>query len=88
MADIVREYSVDQRLVSDTSAFGFLAEARENARIQPDRDELTRVIAERRSAHAPHRAELVLGGLRQIREINLSWRPCTRTFLSGSLAAH
>lgn len=87
MTNVVREYSIDQGLVPDAPTLGFLSEAREDGRIQPDRDELTRAVTEGRTANTSHCTKLIVGRLWQIREINLSLGRHTRTFLSGSLAA-
>jgi hypothetical protein len=87
MTDVVREHAIDERLVPDTPALGFLTEAREDGGVQSNRNQLARVITERRAADAPHRAKLSVRRLRHIREINLPRRLRTLTFLFGSLAA-
>ena len=87
MTNVGREHSVDQGLISNAPTFRFLTEAREDGRIQPDRNKLTGTITKRRSADASHRTKLIARSLRKIGEINLSGCPRTRTFLSGSLAA-
>ena len=64
MTDVIREHSIDQRLVSDASTLGLLSETREDRRIQPDCNQLTRPVTERRTANSSHRAQLIVGRLR------------------------
>jgi len=87
MTDVVREYAIDECLVPHAPAFRFLPEASEDGRIQPNRNQLTRLVTEQRTADAAHRPQLLAGGLRYVREINLSRCPRTQTFPGGSPAA-
>ena len=52
---------VDKGLVSDASPACFLAELFKDSGIDSDRDQLARLVAERRPAHAPHRLQLLRG---------------------------
>src|SRR5262245_43214234 len=84
---MLREHLVDQRLVADPSAPRLFAEARQDVRVHANRDQLTRRSAEGRAAHPPHRPELFIRRLRNVREINPpTWRG-TPSFLSGSRAS-
>jgi hypothetical protein len=69
------EYLVDQRLIPDTSTTSFLPELLEHPGVHADRDKLARGVAKRRTAHAPHPAQLRLGRLGNIAEVN----PARRT---------
>ena len=53
------QHFVDQRLVSDAAPARFLAELLEHARIDTDRDQLARFVAERRPAHPSHGLQLL-----------------------------
>jgi len=78
---------VDERLVPDISAFGFLPESREDFRVQANGDEPTRPSAERRPPDAPHRTQLCIGRLWKVGEINLPARRHTPPFPFGSRAS-
>ena len=63
---------VDERLVTHASAARFLAELIEHAGIDTNRDQLAWFVTERRSAHAPHRLQLLGRRLGDVRKVNLS----------------
>jgi len=52
---------VDKGLISDAAPACFLAELFEDSGIDSDRDQLTRLLAERRPANAPHGLQLLRG---------------------------
>jgi hypothetical protein len=52
------EHFIDERLVSQIAALGFLPKLGDHSRIEPNRYELTRLFADRRTSDASHRAEL------------------------------
>jgi hypothetical protein len=52
--------AVDEGLVADVAAPGFLSQLSQHAGIQSDRDELTRPAAKRRTADASHSTELLV----------------------------
>jgi hypothetical protein len=49
---------VNKGLISDAAPACFLAELFEDAGVDSDRDQLARLVAERRPADAPHRLQL------------------------------
>jgi hypothetical protein len=61
LASVPSEDFVDKGLISDASPARFLAELLKDAGIDSDRDQLARLVAERRSADAPHRLQLLRG---------------------------
>jgi hypothetical protein len=74
LADVLRQHFIDQRLVPDASTACFLSELIEDARIDTDRDQLPRLVADRGPTDAPHRPQLLGRRIGQIRKINLSRR--------------
>ena len=50
---------VNKGLIPDAAPACFLAELIEYSRIDANRDQLTRLVAERRPADAPHRLQLL-----------------------------
>jgi hypothetical protein len=57
-ANVVSQDAVNQRLVPNIAAPGFSAEAVQHLRIQPDRNELPSLRANRRPPDTAHRAQL------------------------------
>ena len=53
LADVSSQDFVDEGLISDASATCFLAELIEHSRIDANRDQLARLVAERRPALSP-----------------------------------
>jgi len=54
LTSVPSEDFVNKGLVSDAAPACFLAELFEDSGIDPDRDQLTGLVAERRPADAPH----------------------------------
>ena len=77
---------IDQRLVAQIATLRFLPKLVDHSWIETNRNQLTRLFADRRTSDASHRAELLSGRLWNVGKLNL---PCSRTrlFPSGSLAA-
>src|SRR5688500_17994175 len=73
-AEVLREDLVDQRLVAYAPATRLLAELIEYARVDANRDQLTRFVTERRATHASHRSELLGRRVRNVRVVNPSRR--------------
>src|SRR2546425_10692101 len=71
-AYVLSQHFVDQRLVSDAATARFLAELIEHARIDTDRDQLARFVAERRPTHPPHGLQLLGRRIGNGREVDLS----------------
>lgn len=61
---------MDQRLVADVMLFGFFPKVVQELRVNANGNELPCDLTERRAAHAPHRAQLSIGHLRDIGKIN------------------
>lgn len=70
--DMASQHVIDQRLVPDAAATGFLPELLEHSGIDADRDELARFVAERRPPDASQGLQLLRRRLRDIREVNRS----------------
>lgn len=85
VANVIREYLIDQGLVADVSTTRFLAERLEDARIDADCDQSARFVPDRRPSDSAHRLQLFARHLRNIRVVNLSGR--TPRVRGGSLAA-
>jgi hypothetical protein len=62
---VAREHVVDQCLVADLAALGFVPQRLEDVWIDADRDQLPGDVSERRPAHTAHRRQL---GIAQRRE--------------------
>ena len=60
-AHVASQNFVDEGLVPDAAATRFLAELFEHSRIDANRDQLARLVAERRPADAPHGLQLLRG---------------------------
>jgi hypothetical protein len=78
---------VNQGLVANLEAFGLRPEAVEHLGIEPDRDELPGLAADRRPPDATHGAELCLGQLWDVREVNRRAARGTPYVPGGSRAA-
>ena len=76
---------IDKGLISDAAPTCFLAELIEHSGIDANRDQLARLVAERRPADAPHRLQLLCRRIGNVRKINLS--PRTPHARGGSRAA-
>jgi hypothetical protein len=61
LTSVPSEDFVNKGLVSDAAPACFLAELFEDSGIDSDRDQLARLVAERRPANAPHRLQLLRG---------------------------
>ena len=61
LADVPSQDFVDKGLISDAASTCFLAELIEHSRIDANRDQLARLIAERRPADAAHGLQLLCG---------------------------
>src|SRR5438105_6225034 len=83
--NITSQYFVNQSLVTHVSASGLFPEFLQNARIEPDGDQLARAVAQWRPTNATHRAKLLRRSLRNIRKISPS--PCTPPVPCGSPVA-
>jgi hypothetical protein len=70
--DVLCQYLIDEGLVTDPASTGFLPELLEHARIDTNRNELTRLVTQWRSANPAHCRQLLGRGVRNIREVNLS----------------
>src|SRR5258708_2425308 len=64
---VVGQHFIDERLVSQIPALRFLPKLVDHSRIESDRNKLTRLLADRRTSDAPHRAELLSRSLWNIR---------------------
>ena len=80
---MVGEHFIDERQISQIAALRFLLKLVNDAWIETNRNQLARLVAERRTSDAAHCAELRARRFRNVREIN---RPGSRTprVLSGS----
>lgn len=70
LPDVLRQDLVDERLVADPSPLRLLAQLPENAGVEPNRDQLSRCIAERRAPDPAHRSQLLGRRLGDVAEIN------------------
>ena len=61
LTSVPSEDFVNKGLVADAAPARFLAELFEDSGIDSDRDQLARLVAERRPANAPHRLQLLRG---------------------------
>ena len=59
LTSVASEDFVNKSLISDAAPACFLAELFEDSGIDSDRDQLARLVAERRPADAPHRLQLL-----------------------------
>ena len=59
LADVPSQDFVDESLIPDAAPACFRAELIEYSRIDANRDQLARLVAERRPADAPHRLQLL-----------------------------
>jgi hypothetical protein len=59
LADVPSQDFVDEGLIPDAAPACFLAELIEYSRIDANRDQLARLVAERRPADAAHRLQLL-----------------------------
>ena len=59
LTSVPSEDFVNKGLISDAAPVRFLAELFEDSGIDSDRDQLPRLIADRRPADAPHRLQLL-----------------------------
>jgi len=74
LTDVPCQDFVDEGLVPDAAPACFLAELIEHSRIDSNRNELTRFVAKRGPANAPHGGQLPGRRIGNVREINLSRR--------------
>lgn len=58
LTNVTSQHFIDKRLIPDAPPPRFLAELIEHTCIDADRDQLTRLIAERRAPDAPHGLQL------------------------------
>src|SRR5262245_21145601 len=72
LSDVLCQYLIDESLVADPSSSGFLPKLLEHIRIDTNRNELTRLVTQWRSANPTHRPQLLGRRVRNIREVNLS----------------
>ena len=61
LADVPSQDFVDKGLISDAPTMRFLSELFEHSRIDANRDQLARLVAERRPADPPHGLQLLCG---------------------------
>ena len=85
--DVFCEHTMNQGLVADIEALGLGAESVQHLGVQTDGNELSSLAPNRRAADTAHRAQLLVGQLGNVGEVNL--RPSDRApFVPcGSLAA-
>lgn len=60
LAHIFRQNTIDEGLVAHVATRGFLSQLAQYLRIESDRDELARAIAQRRTTDTSHRAKLLV----------------------------
>src|SRR5436309_3962478 len=85
LTSVPGEDFVDKGLVSDAAPACFLAELFEDSGVDSDRDQLARLVAERRAANTPHRLQLLPGRIGNVGKINV-W-PRTPPARGGSPGA-
>jgi hypothetical protein len=70
--DMLRQHFVDERLIANASATRFFAKLIEYSRINANRNELSRLVAKRRTADAPHGLQLIRRRIGNLGIVNLS----------------
>lgn len=85
LPDVLGQDLIDERLIADAPPFGLLTELPEDASVEPNRDQLPRRIAKRRSSDPAHRPQLLGRRLGDVAEINRARG--TPRVLGGSPAA-
>jgi hypothetical protein len=71
-ADVVRQHFVYERLIANASATRFFAELIEYSSINANRNELSGLVAQRRTADAPHSLQLIRRRIGNLGIVNLS----------------
>ena len=71
LPDVASQDFIDEGLVPDAAAPRFLAKLDERAWIDTNRDQLPRVVSERRPTHTAHRLQLCRRRIGDIREVSL-----------------
>ena len=74
LAHMPSEDFVDEGLIPDAAPACFLTELIEHSRIDSNRNDLARFVAERRPTDAPHGLQLVRRRIGNLREVNLAPR--------------
>jgi len=69
--DVCGEQLMDERLIADAGASRLHAQGAQDVGVETDRDQLARRAPERRPADSPRASQLLVGQLRDVREVNL-----------------
>ena len=69
--DVRGEQPMDERLIADPRASGLYAQGPQDVRVESNRDQLAGRTPERRPADSPRASQLLVGQLRDVREVNL-----------------
>src|SRR5262249_37371098 len=69
--DVCGEQLMDERLIADARARCLHAQGAQDVGVEADRDQLARRAPERRPADPPGTSQLLVGTLRDVREVNL-----------------
>jgi hypothetical protein len=68
--DVCGEEAMDERLIADARASRLHAQGPQDVGIEANRDQLAGRTPERRSANSPRASQLLVGQLRDVREVN------------------
>jgi len=69
--DVGGEQLMDERLIADASASRLHAQGAQDVGVETNRNQLAGRTPERRPADAPRASQLLVGQLRDVREVNL-----------------